>query len=469
MGATVRTISKERLCRNVSERDLESINEKFRLLASHMSEVERRRPFVVEFSGIPKAGKTGVRSAIAHLATKCGLRVFHPAEGASRPAQRALREDLTAFNSWTGMYALQNLLNSCFPVNQYDLVMLDRGIYDAICWMEMLKRQNFIRADAADYAKRFFSLREWTRLVDMVVIFECDQQTAHDRELSGALVASRLERTGPLLEPLREVFRDKHMVDGFDTRCGLFLYLDTSGKQPNKKAVALSLAEEINDMILDAIDPRYITLPAETITFQGFIKAEDAPMDSWLTQCKVEKSSKAEQTTALKQIVSYGFVEIDGQIFRLKRTGHANRPELRSKLSIGVGGHVEERDMEGQTNLKGTLRECLIRELGEELMVDENPEIELIGFLNDESIRAGLHHIAAIHRVKLHRGRVRVRQEVSDQEFGEGSWAVVPPARLFEESEKFDPWSQHIIHQVLGGPKPTGEWQAVMVFEEQRP
>lgn len=467
MSVEVRSIDRARLCRAVSEADLDPINQRFKELAEKLPLMERRRPLVVEFSGIPKAGKTGVRSAIAHLAMKSGFRVLYPAEGASLPEQRALRENLIAFNAWTGMYALQNVLSACYPVNQYDLVMLDRGLIDAICWMEMLARQNFVCKEAAEAAKNFFGLHEWLRLVDMAVIFECDQLTALAREQSGAICKARLERTGPLVDSLREVLNDEVLLRGIHTRGGVVLRVDTSDckdSRTNKKAVALSIAEELSKMLMDAVDPRYVTIPSTCVNFKGFRTASTSPTVEWMKARRITKASDAEENLELKQIVSYGFIERGGEVFRVKRTGRANRPELKTKLSIGIGGHLEERDLEGSVCLEDALKECLTRELSEELLIDERPEIELLGFINDESIPAGRQHLAAFHRVKLHRGSVRVRQEVSDQEFGEASWGVVSPQRLFEEINKFDPWSQIIMESVLGGPKPT-EQQTFMPLD----
>ena len=467
MTSSYRNLEHDRLSRQVTESDIEHINTVFESIRSRFTSLERRRPFVIEFAGIPKAGKSGVRNAIAHLAMKCQFRVLYPEEGASRPSQRALREDLTAFNAWTGMYALQNLLRACIPTNQYDLVMLDRGIFDAVCWMEMLRQENYIDEISATAAKAFFSLREWTRLLDLVVIFDCDDKTALMRETSSALAISRLERTMPLLAPLRRVYNNREILRSFENSGTAFLLVDTSGIKTTKKAVAMTIAEEIGMLLEDALDPRYVILPKNCIDFSGFVPETKVPLSKWQSAVEVEKKSMAETDTSAKQLVSYGFIEIKNTFLRLHRTGHANRPELKSRLSIGVGGHVEEKDLLLNETLENTLKKCLMRELEEELLMDEEPEVELCGFINDESNEAGKYHIAAVHRVRLRTGTLRVRQGVSDQEFGEGSWALVPKEKLAKEIERFDPWSQHIIHHCLDGPVPQLSKQQILSFKDQ--
>ena len=167
-----------------------------------------------------------------------------------------------------------------------------------------------------------------------------------------------------------------------------------------------------------------------------------------------------------KQLVSYAFVQVEDKFLRFHRTGSSNRRELKKRLSIGVGGHVEACDLRDNESFADTLVRALRRELSEELVFDAVPKIELQGFVNDESIEAGLFHLAAIHRVRLKKGRLRVREEVADQEFGVGSWSLVPKERLFDESGQFDPWSQYIIEHLLGGPKTKLNRQALLGNEE---
>ena len=128
---------------------------------------------------------------------------------------------------------------------------------------------------------------------------------------------------------------------------------------------------------------------------------------------------------------------------------------------------MEERDFDGHTNLKDAFRECRIRELSEALLIDEKPDIKLLGFINDESTEAGKYHLAAIHRVRISGGKVRRRHEVSDQEFGENSWALVTRETISSQATKFDGWSQYIIHEFLGGPPPDRLKQFSMDFQGQ--
>ena len=102
--------------------------------------------------------------------------------------------------------------------------------------------------------------------------------------------------------------------------------------------------------------------------------------------------------------------------------------------------------------LEESLRRCLMREMREELVFDGEPKIELCGFVNDETIEAGRFHVAAFHRVHFCGGKITVRPGVSDQEFGENSWALVDVDKIISEHFKYDPWSRHVIHHLFDGP-----------------
>jgi predicted NUDIX family phosphoesterase len=133
-------------------------------------------------------------------------------------------------------------------------------------------------------------------------------------------------------------------------------------------------------------------------------------------------------------------------------------------LSVGVGGHVEQEDATGTADLQATLKNCLLRELKEELLFDGTPELKLLGFVNDESVDAGRFHMAAVYLAKFAPGRVRVRPEVSDQEFGTKSWAMVEPEKITREISSFDPWSQHIIAHLWKVPLPTRASQGFISY-----
>lgn len=464
----IQEIPPEELQGEVNESELEALNARFAAIAARLSSAERPLPFVFEFLGTPKAGKTSVRDMIGRLAEKNGFRVFCPIEGASLPSRRVLREDLVAYNAWTGCYALQTLLTACIPVSQHDLVLFDRGIVDAACWFEALARLNLLEAHASEIIRPFFTLGKWTRYLDGLILMTCDPAVSASRESEANLARTgNVATSDEFLNELSHVYRHGGTrTSELDEEIAV-VGIDTSAEGCGLARTALVVANYLAKTMESKLNPLYITIATESIRFRGFRPVEPALLKEWERIRRTTPRDDAETDASQKQLVAYAFIEAGDKILRLRRAGPANRPELRKKLSIGVGGHAESIDDSGESPLEEVLKQALQRELREELIFDVAPELDLVGFINDESIEAGKYHIAAVFRAVFPTGRLRVRPDVSDQEFGAKSWALVPREKLFAASGDFDPWSQYIIEHVLGGPKVQLDTQAVLPFERQ--
>lgn len=449
------------------DQEISSLNERYQRIGAALRQAERRLPIVIEFIGPPKAYKSTVRDMVGRLAEKCGFRVFRPIEGASLPSQRVLRENLVAFNAWTGTYALQQLLESCLPVNQYDLVLFDRGIIDAICWFRALNELEYASDEASDAARNFFGMTDWQRLLDGIVLLICDPTTSVKREQTGHLArADKLATSDAFLAKLHEVYSDDAWLAQLAPST-LQLRIDTSDGIDIRR-IAIEVAERLVPLLERAANPEYAVVPRKLITFSGFVPFEQV-VDSLADRVVFLSKEKAEIDPSYKQLVAYSMVRSGDRILRLHRTGPANRPELRDKLSIGVGGHVESSDFSLADNLKDVLRVSLMRELREELIFDSEPEIGTLGWINDETIEAGHYHIAAVHEAVFEGGRVKVRPHVSDQEFGTADWGFVKRSQIFEQSKRYDAWSQQIIWRVLGGPEPESPAQELFDYGVKSP
>ena len=113
----------------------------------------------------------------------------------------------------------------------------------------------------------------------------------------------------------------------------------------------------------------------------------------------------AETDSDLKQFVTYTIIQQKDRILSFRR-GHYNRAAafLRGARCIGFGGHVTEDDLSIFTfNDKG-IKANAARELSEEIrLMSGHPEIdpdelELLGFINDDSSDVGVRHVAAVLR-----------------------------------------------------------------------
>lgn len=144
-------------------------------------------PILVEFSGSPKSGKTTNIDIISHFFKRMGFKTWASTEGASKRTPYHLRRDLVAYNTWTLSYALQELLVAFYNVDRPDLVILDRGPFDSLAWMHLLKNQGQLSDEDFATIRSFALLRIWTQRISRLYLFTCSPEVSLERELKTKL------------------------------------------------------------------------------------------------------------------------------------------------------------------------------------------------------------------------------------------------------------------------------------------
>jgi len=186
------------------------------------------RPFFVEFSGTPKSGKSSTIEKVRQFFRRNRFRVLAPAEGASRRTPDILKDDLPLFNVWSGCYSLSHLLEKAKEDAPYDLVLLDRGLFDVTCWVEYLGKTEQISSEERTIVREFFLLERWKTLIDMVVLMTVQPNTALEREYSESVTLEYGRAMRPdFLRDINEVYHDLSRQIG--PSFPKFLHLETEG------------------------------------------------------------------------------------------------------------------------------------------------------------------------------------------------------------------------------------------------
>ena len=169
-----------------NERDLDQLAE----IATEVREARARsevQPVIVEFAGSPKSGKSTTIDVLTHFFKRMKFKVRAPTEGASKRTPYHLRRDLVAFNSYTLNYAISELLDAYYNIDQPDLVILDRGPFDSLAWLKLLRNKGELEAEAFEKMRAFALLPLWTNLISRIYLFSCDPDVSLDRENSAKL------------------------------------------------------------------------------------------------------------------------------------------------------------------------------------------------------------------------------------------------------------------------------------------
>ncbi len=143
---------------------------------------------------------------------------------------------------------------------------------------------------------------------------------------------------------------------------------------------------------------------------------------------------QAEVSPQYRQVIPYVVITHGGDVFTLRRTRKQNEARLHDKVSIGIGGHINP----GHDLLAG-----LLKELGEEVSVEEPYALDFAGILNDESTEVSRVHLGAVYVLRAPNANVTVRET----EKMIGSWAA--RRDLASMREAMESWSQIVYDQVL--------------------
>ena len=151
--------------------------------------------------------------------------ILAPTEGASKRTPYYLKDDLVSFNAWSATYALTHILEGRFGTDKYQLVIMDRGLFDALAWFELLKQNKDITSRDCLSIQEFLLIDHWRELVDMIFLFRTDPGTSLKRENSNKLIQEPgramnpefLERLNWAYDETKENFASKfkslHTID----------------------------------------------------------------------------------------------------------------------------------------------------------------------------------------------------------------------------------------------------------------
>ena len=149
----------------------------------------------------------------------------------------------------------------------------------------------------------------------------------------------------------------------------------------------------------------------------------------------------AEQCSRLKQIIPYTLVTHGGAVFLCQRLGRGGEARLHGKRSVGIGGHLDPADDDGDR--AGLLLRGALRELGEELVLEPPAAIRPIGIINDETTPVGSVHFGIVLRAELAAPSATVRE--TDVLVGGFQPLETVRALAAEPGNNFETWSSLIL------------------------
>lgn len=172
--------------------------------------------------------------------------------------------------------------------------------------------------------------------------------------------------------------------------------------------------------------------------FQGFCGEAEPYLSVLLDAANTQylPRDQMEQDPSFKQLIPYCIFEFESetgiQLFQYTRGSGSGESRLRSKRSIGIGGHISTIDANDDSPYDIGMQ----RELDEEIQIDTTFENSLVGLINDDTNDVGKVHLGIVHRFRVAAPLVRNREE----EIAESGFQDVQT--MLEQLDSFETWSQ---------------------------
>lgn len=228
-----------------SQQDLESLRIRAEAGLKNRREAHDPEPVILEFSGSPKAGKTTTIDIVNQFFRRIGYKVWAPSEGASKRTPYYLRRDLVAFNAWSLNYAISELLLSFYSVDRQDIVILDRGPFNSLAWMGVLKNRGGLSDAEYEIIRAYAMHPNWMSKVKRVFLLTCSPDVSMARENDSKLISlPGTAMNEPMLADLLSQYTA--LSETFEGSL-VFPISTTSGTSP------LSTAFQITDHVLSTL------------------------------------------------------------------------------------------------------------------------------------------------------------------------------------------------------------------------
>lgn len=422
-----------------------------------------RKPLVIEFAGVPKAGKTTTLTNVSTFLKRCGFRTEVVIERASVcPIQD--KKNAT-FNVWTACTTLAHLLEKTQTPPRPDdpqILFLDRGLFDSICWLTMMERISRILPAQRELIQEFLMIANWRKRISAVFVMLASAKDSMERE-QGVLPVEGTGGSIMNLEVLKQIkdvnekcadqFKNEFRMYQVDTSFG-----DTRG-DPRRTAEVVT--ETILGLVEEQIAEDIISCPKESVIrhFAGkkfigepqvdalVIEFGDAAGGSFRPRAEVEGDESCCQAIPIVIVRN-----ASGEVLRLRRREKTEHNPLHDKIVIWAGGHVRRED-----SINGDpLLRCAVRELEEELRLQvDSDSLHRVGAVYIDSGGKTSKHVAIVYEWRAATDDVAV--VLSRSEFFErrgtslsGSFASIEAlAGDVEKGKLVEPWSVELIREYL--------------------
>ena len=416
----------------------------------------QRRPIIIEFCGSPKAGKTSSITALNIFLKRNGFKTTILTERAS--ICPISDKESPVFNVWTCSATINEINEKMDEANtasegNLDIILCDRGIFDALCWFRWLKSRDKMSEEEYDVLTQFAMLNRWQKNIDLVYIFLTTPEESIRREYANLLTNKR----GSIMkEDILEQYKKsvEETLHEYESAFRATCVQDTTDREQNDVSyeVTEKTLQTLKEMLMEKIgyaDRSSLFLQEGLIDYSK-VKCELEKVKYGLRE-EVEANSDFIQPIAIAAIIS----EDGGKILCVKKTRKstdASSPEFGQTL-LYVGGHMCREDSTAKCRsfldvLRNTLERELYEELGISFALNQKRDPFVIYTPNSNKSRK---HLAIGWVIKLNEGsKLRLDSYELVQKKGRSkSGTFIPFQNITDPDISLESWSKTILLNIF--------------------
>ena len=142
--------------------------------------------------------------------------------------------------------------------------------------------------------------------------------------------------------------------------------------------------------------------------WQGLQKPQDANfVKTIIAKKKFRSRALMENDSSYKQIIPYLVFKFQDKYFLMQRKAKASETRLKSKYSLGIGGHIRQEDLKSND-----IALWAHREFCEEVDYNGKCMVNFLGVLNDDSNDVGKVHVGFVYLLEGDSSQISVKEEL---------------------------------------------------------
>jgi predicted NUDIX family phosphoesterase len=304
------------------------------------------------------------------------------------------------FNTWCATSMLAELLANV--ETETDIVIVDRGIFDALVWLGLQKKRGELTEEEALTFRNFLLLERWRSLIDLAVVMTVSAQGALERETSQRLTRKQgTIMNSAVLQAITESVDDA-IRENEEVFCAI-VKLDTSGKDFKKSGV--ELAHRVLDSLEAFLNPEILVVPRaklEGLALDGTCKigadAVEAALACISTNAHFMRRAEAEQSNDFVQVIPCGLLTHEKQIFLFQRKEKDPKSQLFGTTTLWQGCHTPRKD---GVDMPALLKGALMDRISRSLFLSRKFPAEPIGYCWQKDDERSSRHFGLAYKIQI--------------------------------------------------------------------